>query len=184
MTMISIVKHLSERESKEFLQSRLDKDAQKEEKMPSCWTFQWADKYLKPPDSKIMTLWTLLALSMNTGSIFIVYYEAAFQLTAWEREASWILVIEFILLLEIIIFFFKAYPAKEDHRGWWFSVVGICGCCKEASEDPQKIGKIGAVEDRWESSFRKVAIHYLSGSFLTDFLSVVPFLFGKLASGE
>ena len=121
---------------------------------------------------------------MNTGSIFIVYYEAAFQLTAWEREASWILVIEFILLLEIIIFFFKAYPAKEDHRGWWFSVVGICGFCKEASEDLQKIGKIGAVEDRWESSFRKVAIHYLSGSFLTDFLSVVPFLFGKLASDE
>ena len=39
MTMISIVKHLSERESKEFLQKRLEKNAQDQDKRASCWTF-------------------------------------------------------------------------------------------------------------------------------------------------
>jgi len=36
----------------------------------------------------------------------------------------------------------------------------------------------------WELRFKKVANRYLTGSFFIDFLSVVPFLFGKLASQE
>ncbi len=97
----------------------------------SFWELTWADRYVKSPDSRIMTLWTALALSINTMSIFIVYYEAAFRLMAWEKEAPWVYALEFVLLLEIIVFFFKAYPAKDDHRGWLLSVFGACGLCKE-----------------------------------------------------
>ena len=131
-----------------------------------------------------MTLWTLLALSINTGSIFIVYYEAAFRLVAWDNEALWVYILEIVLLLEIIIFFFKAYPAKEGHRGWLLSVFGWCGLCKEKKEIKlfnNKIGDGDKGEDQWETSFKKTCIRYLSGSFLTDFLSVVPFFIGKLA---
>ena len=39
-------------------------------------------------------------------------------------------------------------------------------------------------EDLWERDFKKVAIRYLSNNFLFDFLSVVPFLIGKLIAGS
>ena len=32
----------------------------------------------------------------------------------------------------------------------------------------------------WQKKFKLIAIRYLSGNFLTDFLSVVPFFAGKL----
>ena len=35
-------------------------------------------------------------------------------------------------------------------------------------------------DNMWELRFKLIAIRYLSGNFLTDFLSVVPFFVGKL----
>ena len=35
----------------------------------------------------------------------------------------------------------------------------------------------------WQKRFKLIAIRYLSGNFVFDFLSVFPFLFGKLATG-
>lgn len=130
MTMISIVKHLSPDGGKDLLMERQE-GSENDEKQSSFWEFTWADRYVKSPDSRTMTLWTALALSINTMSIFIVYYEAAFRLVAWEKESPWVYALEFVLLFEIIIFFFKAYPAEENHRGWLLSVLGFCGLCKE-----------------------------------------------------
>ena len=141
MTMISIVKHLSERESKEMLYSREENLEPAVTNSSKFWEFKWADRYVKSPDSRIMSLWTLLALSMNTASIFIVYFECAFHLKAWEKEESWIYLIEFILLLEIIVTFFKAYDSKDGgERGWLLSVFGICGCCKKKKEQVFRVG--------------------------------------------
>ena len=51
-----------------------------EEESKSCWNFNWMNKYVVPPDNRFMTIWTAIALTVNTLSIFIVYYEAAFRL--------------------------------------------------------------------------------------------------------
>ena len=129
----------------------------------------------------MMMFWTLVALSMNTVSIFIVYYECAFRLRAIEEEQSWIYAIEVILLLELLLFFFKAYPNRESERGWICSILGLCGVCK-AKKPNKKSLPAGNYESFWQMSFKKVAIRYLSGNFLIDFLSVVPFFIGKIIS--
>ena len=123
---------------------------------------------------------------MNTISIFIVFYEDAFRLTAIENSGAFELVIEFVLFFEMIIFFFKAFPKNEEPRGFICSILGACGLCKksclkkEERENKQKQHLERNI--MFNTSFKDVAVRYLSSFFITDFLSVVPFLFAKLAS--
>ena len=58
-----------------------------------------------------MVIWTAVALAVNTYSIFIVFYECAFRMNAKTEEATYEKVIEVILCLEVILIFFKSYPA-------------------------------------------------------------------------
>lgn len=76
MTMIQLVKALSSGEDLKKTKNDNDDDS----KM-SFWDFHWATKYVMTPDSRIMSIWTAIALSVNTISIFLVYYEAAFRLS-------------------------------------------------------------------------------------------------------
>ena len=92
---------------------------------------------MRIPNNPIVLIWTLGALSVNTASIFIVYYEAAFRLKAVENISSGMVVLEVIMMLEVLFFFFKAYPAKESHRGWIFS---ICPCKKKQSKERDTVG--------------------------------------------
>ena len=85
---------------------------------------------MQRPDKVFIILWTFLALSMNTISIFIVFYECAFHLTAVKESSSIVLVIEFVLFFEIIAYFFKAFPDQDSPRGFICSLLGMCGGCK------------------------------------------------------
>ena len=126
-----------------------------------------------------MTIWTALALTVNAVSIFFVYYECAFRMFAFTSFSAQQFIFEIILIIEVMVFFFKAYPAKETCRGWLFPVVFGCGGCK-------KIQNIDKYDDRnekksfFETSFLKIGVRYLSGAFIIDFLSVVPFFIAKL----
>ena len=41
---------------------------------------------------------------------------------------------------------------------------------------------MGAKGVLWNRKFKEIAIHYFTSNFIVDFLSVVPFLFTKLAA--
>ena len=71
---------------------------------------------------------------MNAISIFTVYYDCAFRLKTKDKFEAMPFVFEIILIIEMILFFFKAYPAKESHRGYVFSIFRTCGFCKEKEE--------------------------------------------------
>ena len=77
-----------------------------------------------------MSLWTLFALSINTISIFVVYYECAFRLRAFDKFSAFSVIIELVLVLELIVSFFKAYPSKDTHRGWILSLIELIGFCR------------------------------------------------------
>ena len=78
-----------------------------------------------------MSLWTLFALSINTISIFVVYYECAFRMRAFDKFSAFSVIIELVLVLELIVSFFKAYPAKDSHRGWILSLIEKTGLCQK-----------------------------------------------------
>ena len=123
---------------------------------------------------------------MNTVSIFVVFYECAFRLTAVEEASSLVMVIEFVLLGEIIAHFFKAFPDRDSPRGFICSLFGICGLCKNTcrrAEPPSK-NRHDVRENDFNAKFRDVAVRYLTGMFIIDSLSVVPFLMAKLAALE
>lgn len=128
-----------------------------------------------------MTIWTMIALSVNAISIFTVYYDCAFRLKSKHTFEAMPFVFEVILIIEMLLFFFKAYPAKESPRGFLFSIFKTCGLCREKEEAEAKVGsKENRSDIMWQRKFRLIAFRYLSGNFLTDFLSVVPFFIGKL----
>jgi len=133
-----------------------------------------------------MMIWNFVALGANTITIFTVYFECAFRLRALEEEAPWIYAFEVILVLEVLLSFFKAFPSTDSERGWVCQVLGVCGLCKPAKNTVRKKKSIKKELDvsGWNTTFSKIAIRYLSGSFLIDFLSVVPFFIGKLTSRE
>ena len=137
MTMLQLVKALSSRESDELVQKRKD-----DEKKVKCTDFLWADRYVQTPDNMWMTIWTFIALTVNTFSIFMVYYESAFHLRAFDDMPMIITIFEVILTLEIVIIFFKAYSAKDSHRGWLFSVGKTLGCCKKKDDDEVQANKV------------------------------------------
>ena len=83
------------------------------------------------PDKLYIIIWNFIALSMNTVSIFIVFYECAYRLTAVDEASIGTTIIEFVLLVEIIMFFFKAIPNTSSQRGWLCSLFGACGLCKK-----------------------------------------------------
>ena len=95
---------------------------------------------------------------------------------------------EVVLLFEIIILFFKAFPAEESSRGWVLALLGACGACKNVGikkVENNRAKKLAVQEEFiYNRSFSAVAVRYLSSNFLIDFLSVVPFLVGKLVSKE
>ena len=149
----------------------------------SCWEFKWLDRYVMPPDSIYMSIWTAFALTINAASIFMVYYECAFHLKAFQTEPpAMFTFFEFVLLLETLIFFFKAYPKTESHKG---PLYGLRCFCKSKPDPlaqaakPDKDKKVERLEQMWENSFRKVATRYLTTMFLIDFLSNVPFIVVK-----
>lgn len=156
-------------------------DEETEEK-GSCWELKWLDRYTQEPTKLYVVIWNFVALSMNLISIFIVFYECAFRLSAVEYASGIVMCIEFVLLFEIISIFFKAIPNTSSPRGCLCSLLGACGLCKvRKNEDGQRIGAKG---QQWNTSFKEIALHYLSGSFITDFLSVIPFLIAKLAAHD
>ena len=132
-----------------------------------------------------MVIWTAIALIVNTFSIFTVFYECAFRMRAKTEEASYEKIFEIILCLEVILIFFKSYPVSQDHQGWVFSFLRIFGCCKKSKSEQDYDENRSRLADQFEKSFRLVGIHYLSGVFIFDFLSVYPYFIGALAhSGQ
>ena len=178
MTMIQLVKALSPRES-EAMKNKRDEGDVDEEKQKVSWTeFKWADKYVKTPDNRWMTYWNILAIAVNTVSIFTVYYDASFHLHGYTDYSMLSYVFEVILLLEICIFFFKAYPMKNNsHRGFMFTILGWCGLCKKKEEFQDDMDEESAI---YQMSFKLIGIHYISGVFIIDVLSVLPFFLIKL----
>ena len=73
-------------------------------------------------------------MSVNAISIFTVYYDCAFRLKSKDSFESIPFVFEVILIIEMILFFFKAYPAKDSHRGYLFNIFKMCGFCREKEE--------------------------------------------------
>lgn len=41
-----------------------------------------------------------------------------------------------------------------------------------------------AKESYWNRNFKQVALHYFSSNFIIDFISVYPFLLGKMTAGS
>ena len=80
---------------------------------------------------------------MNAISIFTVYYDCAFRLKTKDKFEAMPFVFEIILIIEMILFFFKAYPAKESHRGYVFSIFKTCGFCREKEENEKVNQKSG-----------------------------------------
>lgn len=109
MTMIQLVKALS---STDKLEKQLVPEDEEEEEKVSCWKFIWADKYVQKPNKLWMVIWTALALSVNTISIFLVSYECAFHLTASSDLGAMSDIFEVILCLEVLVMFFKSYPSN------------------------------------------------------------------------
>lgn len=144
MTMIQLVKALSSGEDLKKAKNQNDDELAK-----SCWDFHWANKYVMTPDNKFMTIWTAIALSVNTISIFLVYYEAAFRLSFIQQSVV-ITVFEICMTLEIFALFIKAYPSKDSDRGWVFSVFGKCGCCKDKQSIMKSNKRVGSDNDMWQ----------------------------------
>ena len=182
------MKALSARESEE-MRSR-SKDAlndEEEVEHVSCWKLIWLNKYVQSPNKLFMILWNFLALSMNTVSIFIVFYEFAYHLTARENDSNIVLFIEFVLFFDIIAYFFKALPSKDSPRGFICSLLGMCGLCKKKCRFKaisSKAGSDTSINNQYNTDFKQVSVHYLTGMFTIDVLSVIPFLMAKLAAGD
>ena len=129
MTMIQLVKALSTRE--DHLKREVDAEEEKQEKI-SCWEFRWLNRYVQPPNKYYMTIWTLIALTVNTLSIFLVYYECAFRLKVFDEFGPVSQTFEVILVVEIIVFFFKAYPEKDGSEGFLYPVLTLPKkCCRK-----------------------------------------------------
>lgn len=175
MTMLQLVKAVCKMERDEMQNIMKDLDDEDETKV-SCFQLKWVDKYVQPPNQLVMTAWTLLALTVNSISIFFVYYECAFRLRAFKSFSSLQMIFDVVLTLEMVIHFFKAYSSKESYRGWIHPVFKFMGTCKE------KISKDDLEHSQWETSFRLIGIRYLSGQFIFDFLSVIPFFIAKLVN--
>ena len=77
-----------------------------------------------------MVIWNLIAIAVNTVSIFIVYYECAFHMRTVMFSGAFVTLIELILAVEVIIIFFKAFPERESPRGYMCILLGYCGLCK------------------------------------------------------
>lgn len=43
---------------------------------------------------------------------------------------------------------------------------------------------LDAKESYWNRNFKQVALHYFSSNFIIDFISVYPFLLGKMTAGS
>ena len=54
--------------------------AEEEEPKDSFWNLNWLDRYVQEPTKYFMVIWNLTAITVNTISIFIVYYECAFRM--------------------------------------------------------------------------------------------------------
>ena len=127
-------------------------------------------------------IWNIVALSVNTLSIFVVYYEAAFRLKAITQTLPILTFFEVILMLDVLFIFLKARPKSDGHRGWICPILGLCRLCKEDKKKPTRADtKKDASSSPWQQSFKLNAIGYLSNNFIIDFLSVFPFFIGKLA---
>ena len=90
-----------------------------------------------------MMIWNLTAIGVNTVSIFFVYYECAFHMRAVEKAGWMNYLIELILAAEVLVIFFKSYPARDSPRGFICSLLGACGLCKKrclikSDEDKKK----------------------------------------------
>ena len=83
-----------------------------DEKKTTCWDFKWADRYVQSPSMVWMAIWTAVALTVNTISIFVVFYECAFRMRGLSEPGAFNTVFEIILLVEIILIFFKSYPGN------------------------------------------------------------------------
>ena len=140
------------------------------------------DRYVQKPDNIIMILLALLDLSFNIVYIFLVVYDSAFRLTTMKERSAFVLFIEFGLVAQMILVFFKAFPEKESPRGFICTLLWCCGLCKKRCKKKEDIIEVvGKVEENmYNTSFKDVAIRYLSGFFIIDFVSVVPFMIGKL----
>ena len=97
---------------------------------------------MQTPDKLLIFLWTFFAISINTVSIFIVFYECAFRLTAFEESNSIVLATEFILFIDIFSYFFKAFPKKDSPRGFLCSLLGMCGLCKKTCRKKEESWKL------------------------------------------
>lgn len=179
---IMIVKALSVRESEEMKNHHIAVEDEEEEEQVSLWGFQWMDRYVQKPDNIIMILLALLDLSFNIVYIFLVVYDSAFRLTTMKERSAFVLFIEFGLVAQMILVFFKAFPEKESPRGFICTLLWCCGLCKKRCKKKEDIIEVvGKVEENmYNTSFKDVAIRYLSGFFIIDFVSVVPFMIGKL----
>lgn len=109
MTMIQLVKAVCKMESDEMKNIMKDLDDEDEAKV-SCFKLKWLDRYVQPPNKLLMTAWTFLALTVNSISIFFVYYECAFRMRAFKSFSFLQMIFDVVLTLEMIIHFFKAYP--------------------------------------------------------------------------
>ena len=113
----------------------------------SCWEFKGMDRYMQQLDEPFIVIWNAISIIANSVSIFLVYYEAAFRLNGFEDEQAFAFILECVLIADIILNFFKAYYSQESHRGWIFSLLGICGACKEKKIKGDKL-KFGE-DDIW-----------------------------------
>ena len=135
-----------------------------------------------------MVIWNLTAITVNTISIFIVYYECAFQMKSAIVQGAVNYLIELILAAEVILIFFKAFPDRESPRGYICSLLGACGLCKQRCilkrKDREEKKKLDVKESFWNHRFKEVALRYFSSNFIIDFVSVYPFLLGKMTAGS
>ena len=94
-------------------------------------------------DEPQIAIWNAVSVVANSVSIFSVYYEAAFRLNSFETEQAFAMIFECVLVMDIMLTFFKAYDSRESHRGWIFSLLNVCGICKEKKikDDPSKISE-------------------------------------------
>ena len=77
-----------------------------------------------------MLIWNFFVLTINLITLLFVSYEEGFRLvTVEEGEPTFLFWMDIIICTDIIITFFKAYPAKFKAVGFWlmlFRKLKIC----------------------------------------------------------
>lgn len=151
----------------------------------SCWELRWLNRYVQTPDKPVIIVWTFIALSLNIIYVFMVFFECAFRMTAIEERRSIDYVMVIGLVIEIIMIFFVAYPETDSPRGLICILLSFCGVCKTRCRKKEELLEVGKLENNtYETDFKLVASRYITGFFVVDFLSVVPYMIVFLASPD